>query len=489
MTVSLEQEAEIRRLYFAEHWKRGTIVAHLGVHEDVVERVLGRPGPRPKTALPLLPVALEPFVGFIDETLSRYPRLVGTRVFDMVCARGYTGSLRTLRRHLRKVRPVPRSEVFLRTTPLIGEQSQFDWAHVGHLDVPGGRRPIHLFVIVLAYSRKCWGELVLDLSAYSLRRSLARAAAYFGGSTRQWLSDNPRTIVLERQGDAVRFHPLLLELSGMLHVAIRLCGVRKPQEKGIVERLIRFFRERFFAGRTLHSIEEGNAQLLDFICRIADERAHPQWPDRRIREVWEEERQRLLPLPSPLPPTDLVMPIVADKTAFIRFDGNAYSVPADHARKTLTLVADDRRIRLLDGKDEVASHARAWGRRERVEDPAHRKELLAQKQAARQAKGLDRLRARIPGFESLLLRWADAGRNLGSMTARTLKVLDLYGDDALGQAVAQALEKGLHDPGALATLCEQARIAQDRPMPVSLEFADHVRDRDVLPHDLGGYDG
>jgi transposase len=489
MTVSVGQEAEIRRLYFAEHWKRGTIVAQLGVHDDVVERVLGRPGPRPKTALPLLSPALEPFVGFLDETLSRYPRLVGTRVFDMLCARGYTGSLRTLRRYLRQNRPLPRSEVFVRTTPLIGEQSQFDWAQVGHLEVPGGRRPLHLFVIVLAYSRKCWAELVLDLSAYSLRRSLVRAAAYFGGVARQWLSDNPKIIVLEREGDAVRFHPLLLELSGMLHVAIRLCGVRKPQEKGIVERLIRFFRERFFAGRTIHSIEEGNAQLLDFISTIADERTHPQWPDRRIREVWEEERARLLPLPSPLPPTELVLPIVADKTAFIRFDGNAYSVPPDHARKTLLLVADDRRIRLLDGKDEVASHERAWGRRERVEEPAHRREILAQKRAARPAKGLDRLRARIPGFESLLDRWADAGRNLGSMTARTLKVLDLYGEEALTQAVSKALQKGLHDPGALATLCEQERIAQDRPMPVSLEFADHVRDRDVLPHDLGGYDG
>jgi hypothetical protein len=205
--------------------------------------------------------------------------------------------------------------------------------------------------------------------------------------------------------------------------------------------------------------------------------------------VWEEERARLLPLPSPLPPTELVLPIVADKTAFIRFDGNAYSVPPDHARKTLLLVADDRRIRLLDGKDEVANHERAWGRRERVEEPAHRREILAQKRAARPAKGLDRLRARIPGFESLLDRWADAGRNLGSMTARTLKVLDLYGEEALTQAVSKALQKGLHDPGALATLCEQERIAQDRPMPVSLEFADHVRDRDVLPHDLGGYDG
>jgi len=105
---------------------------------------------------------------------------VGTRVFDMVCARGYTGSLRGLRRYLRKARPVPRCEVFLRLVALIGEQSQIDWAHVGYLDVPGGRRPLYVFVIVLAYSRKCWAELVLDLSAYSLRRSLERAAVYFG---------------------------------------------------------------------------------------------------------------------------------------------------------------------------------------------------------------------------------------------------------------------------------------------------------------------
>ncbi len=488
MTVPLAQEAEIRRLYFAEHWKRGTIVAQLGVHADVVERVLGRLGPRPKTALSLLPEAIEPFASFIDETLTRYPRLLGTRVFDMVCARGYTGSLRTLRRYLRKVRPVPKHEVFLRLSPLIGEQSQFDWAHVGSLEVSEGRRPLYLFVIVLAYSRKCWAELVFDLSAYSLRRSLVRAAAYFGGCTREWLSDNPKTIVLERQGDAVRFHPLLLELSGILHVAIRLCGVRKPQEKGIVERLIRFFKERFFAARKIHSLEEGNAQLLDFIATIADERPHPQWPDRRIRDVWEEERDKLLPLPSPLPETDLVKPIVADKTAFIRFDSNAYSVPSEHARKTLTLVADDKRICLLDGSHEVARHERCWAKHQRVEDPAHREQLLAQKRAAHKAKGMDRLHATIACFDSLVARWADAGRNLGSMTARTLKMLDLYGPEALSRAVSTALEKGLHDPGALAALCEQARIAQRRPLPITIEFADHVRDRDVLPHDLGGYD-
>jgi hypothetical protein len=37
MTVSAETEAEVRRLYFAEHWKRGTIASQLGIHPDVVD--------------------------------------------------------------------------------------------------------------------------------------------------------------------------------------------------------------------------------------------------------------------------------------------------------------------------------------------------------------------------------------------------------------------------------------------------------------------
>ena len=41
MTVAPEIEAEIRRLFFAEHWKVGTIAQQLDVHHDVVRRVLG----------------------------------------------------------------------------------------------------------------------------------------------------------------------------------------------------------------------------------------------------------------------------------------------------------------------------------------------------------------------------------------------------------------------------------------------------------------
>ena len=195
MTIRASTAAEIRRLFFAEHWKRGTIAAQLGVHFDTVARVLGSFGPKAGTPRPDARV-LEPYVPFVDETLARHPRLVATRIFDMIVGRGYTGSIKTLRRYVRTARPAPKNEVFLRVETLPGEQAQVDWAHVGKLAVPGGERALWVFVIVLAYSRAMWAELVFDLGIESLRRSLVRASAYFQGSPRQWLFDNPKCVVI-----------------------------------------------------------------------------------------------------------------------------------------------------------------------------------------------------------------------------------------------------------------------------------------------------
>ena len=221
MTIDLAKENEIRRLHDVEKWKRGTIVSSLGVHSDVVERVLDHGASRPLVLSPRASL-VDPYVDFIDETLKLYPRLRATRLFDMIQLRGYEGGVATLRRHVAEVRPVPRGEVYLRTERLIGEQSQIDWAHVGSLAVQGGERPLWVFVLMLAYSRAMWAELVFDLTVESLRRSLVRAARFFDGVTRQWLFDNPKTVVLERHGDAVRYHPGLLEIAGALRVQPRL---------------------------------------------------------------------------------------------------------------------------------------------------------------------------------------------------------------------------------------------------------------------------
>jgi len=207
-----------------------------------------------------------------------------------------------------------------------------------------------------------------------------------------------------------------------------------------------------------------------------------------VRDCFQEESARLLPLPLGPVCTDQVAPAVVDKTAFCRFDTNSYSVPPEWVRKTLSLAADDREIRLLDGAALVARHPRCWGRRQLIEAPEHRAAILDVKKAAREPKGRDRLRAAVPGIDALYERWVEVGRNLGSMTARTLKLLDLYGAELLDAAVRRVLERGLHDPGALASLCEQHRRARNAPVPLELALSSHIVDREVIPHALETYD-
>jgi hypothetical protein len=204
--------------------------------------------------------------------------------------------------------------------------------------------------------------------------------------------------------------------------------------------------------------------------------------------VFVDEQTRLLALPDPLPETARVEPMQVDAQAFVRVDTNRYSVPTDHAGHVRTLVVDDRTVRVVHGETVIAEHARSWGRRQVIEHPAHRAELVAERKAARALKGRDRLRAIAPSFDRLVERWAVSGPSLGLRVTRSIKLLDLYGDDVFAAAVADLDARGLADIGALAIACERHRKDRRRPVPVELVLPAHLDDADVVPHDLGAYD-
>src|SRR3990167_10533997 len=123
-----------------------------------------------------------------------------------------------------------------------------------------------------------------------------------------------------------------------MRVEPKLCAVRMPQHKGKVERAIRYLRDRFLAGRSISSIDDGNRILARFIDEIAHVRPHPTIAQRSVGEVFVDERARLLALPDPLPETDRVEPVQVDAQAFVRVDTNRYSVHTDHASHVRTLV-------------------------------------------------------------------------------------------------------------------------------------------------------
>lgn len=489
MTIAPEQSARILRLYDVEKWRVGTISRMLGVHRDTVRRVLAQSG-LPTPATPLRPSRIDVYRPFILETLTRFPQLTAVRLFGMVSERGYRGSPEHFRHLIAGMRPRPVAEAYLRLRTLPGEQAQVDWAHFGHLQIGRARRPLMAFVMVLSYSRRIFLRFFLDARMDSFLRGHAEAFAAFNGSTRVVLYDNLKSAVLERQGDAIRFNPALLDFAAHYRYEPRPVAVARGNEKGRVERAIRYVRDSFFAARAYADLDDLNAQARLWCESLASDRRWPEDPALSVREAFNAERASLLALPEHDYPLGERVAVAVGKTPYVRFDLNDYSVPHSHVRRTLSVLADEQRVRILDGVRELVCHRRSWDRGAQIEDASHVQSLVEHKRAGRAHRACDRLTQAAPASAELLKRAGARGHNLGSITAALMRLLDRYGAKALQPAITEALRRDVPHPNAVRLALERAREATGQPPPVALMLPEHVarRDAPVRAHDLASYD-
>lgn len=485
--IDAEKVAEMRRLFFAEGWKIGTIATELHVHPNTVRAAVETDG----SARPVMlrPSQADVFLPFIRETLSRYPRLRATRIHDMLRARGYPGSARRIREVVRFLRP-PKVEPYLRLRSFSGEQAQVDWADFGAVTVGRATRRLSGFVMTLSYSRALYLEFFFDQGQENFLRGHARAFAYFEGVPRICLYDNLRSAVLERRGDLVRFHPRLIELMSHYHFQARPCAPRRGNEKGRVERAIRYIRESFFYGRPFTTIEDTNAKAWKWRDEVAHTRGWPDDPSLRVDDVFAEEKPRLLPLPAHPFEADLVVTLTAKKTIYLRFDRNDYSIPPAAVGKPLSLVASDTTVRIFDGPALLVSHRRSYDQGRRVEEPAHQEELLAMKRKARGGTASARLAQAAPEAEAFLDAAFVKGEHAGSLIQKLTRLLDDYGDKRFRAAITLALSRDTPRASSVAYLIEQQLRAEKSraPLPVDLSRRPDLADFHVKPHHGETYD-
>ena len=232
--ISPETRVQIRRYFYAEHWKIGTIAQALDVHPDTVRRAIEVE--RFQHAEPLRPSIVDPYLPFVRQTLEQHPRLRATRLYQMIRDRGYSGSVEQLRRVVARLRPQPH-EAFLRLQVFPAEQAQVDWAYFGSVMVGRAKRQLSCFVMTLSWSRALYLEFFFDQTTENFLRGHVRAFQDWSGAPRVILYDNLRSAVLERRGDQIHFNPRLLELAAHYHFAPRPCQVRggkskRPRGKG-----------------------------------------------------------------------------------------------------------------------------------------------------------------------------------------------------------------------------------------------------------------
>ena len=425
MSIPPELEAQILRYYHVEKWRTGTIARHLGVHHGSVERVLAQAG-LPSIRAVQRASQIDVYLPFVHQTLERFPTLTASRLYIMVRERGYHGGPDHFRHLIGRFRPQRKAEAYLRLRTLPGEQGQVDWGHFGHLNIGRARRPLMAFVMVLSYSRQIFLHFCLDARMESFLRGHLGAFAAWSGLPRVLLYDNLKSVVLQRHASAIRFHPTLLEFAGHYRFEPRPVAPARGNEKGRVERAIRYVRENFFAARTYADLD----------------------------------------------------------------DLNDYSIPHTHVGQWLTLLADPRQVRITHAEQVLACHARSYDRGAQIENPAHVQALVDHKRGARHHRGADRLSHAAPASRELLIRAAARGENLGAITAALLRLLDRYGGAELEAAMRDAIERGVPHPNAVRLALERRREQRRAPPPVAVCLPNHVKDRDsaVRPHRLDTYD-
>lgn len=489
MTIPPDLEARVLRYHHVERWPVGTIAKQLGVHHTTVTRVLARAGlprimERPRRS------KADPYLAFIIETLEQFPTLTASRLYAMVRERGYPGRPDHFRHIVACYRPRPKAEAYLRLRTLPGEQGQVDWGHFGHVMVGRAKRPLMAFVMVLSYSRRIFLRFFLDGRLENFLRGHVGAFEAWQGVPKVILYDNLKSAVLQRHGDAIRFHPTLLDFAGQYRYEPRPVAVARGNEKGRVERAIRYVRDNFFAARKYTDLDDLNAQAEAWCDGPAADRRCPEDSRITVREAFEQEKALLLKLPdNPYPAVERVT-VTAGKTPYVRFDLNDYSVPHAHVRRTLTVIAEPGRLRIIDGQKVVAEHARSYGKGEQIENPAHIEALVDQKRQARRHRATDRLAQAAPASRDLLVAAAERGENIGRMTQILIGLLDRYGAAELQLALAEAMQRGVPHPNAVRLALERRREERNQAPPVAVILPAHVRARDVAvkPHALEAYD-
>ena len=487
MTLSPEREAAILRLALVEKWKIGTIAKQLSIHHSTVTRVLTSV---PKTSIHSQSSLIDAYLPFVLETLAKYKTLTASRLYQMVRERGYSGGPDHFRYLISLHRPKPCAEAFLRLRTLPGEQAQVDWGHFGHIEIGKAKRPLMAFVMVLSYSRKIFLQFFQNAQMANFLRGHVAAFDAFGGIPKVLLYDNLKSAVLERMGDAIRFHPELLTFAGHYCYEPRPVAVARGNEKGRVERAIRYIRDHFFAARTWSSLQDLNAQAALWCNGWSQDRPCPEDKTYSVAEVFAAEQKHLMAMPANSYATHERVEVSVGKTPYARFDLNDYSVPHTQVRRMLTVIGEPEEIVILDAKgSEIARHRRSYDKGQQIENLSHIKALVERKAQASHHQGQDHLSALIPSASAFLIKASEHPYVLSTIVKGLLSLLEQYGAFELELGLRYALNRDASHPNTVRIYLQQRREERGVAPVIPISFVNdpRINKQVIRPHDLKNY--
>ncbi|MDH6196051.1 transposase [Mycobacterium frederiksbergense] len=342
--ITVEDWAEIRRLYRSEKLSQAAIARQLALSRNTVAKALRSEAP------------------------PRYERRPAVMSATVIAQRvGWTGGHSWFAENVARLRPeYAPTDPCDRLVHLPGEQVQCDLWFPGNLvaDHAGKPRSFPVLVMVAAYSRFIAAMMIPSRVTGDLLAGMwALIAEGIGAVPRTLLWDNESGI-----GQRGRLAEGVVGFCGVLGTRLIQARPYAPETKGLVERVNGYLETSFLPGRVFTSPADFNAQLCDWLTSVANRRIHAS--TRLVpAEALSADRAAMAALPPVAPSTGTTMTTRLGRDYYVSLGGNAYSVHPEVIGRMITVTTGLDRITARCGDRVVADHERLWGTAGLVSDP------------------------------------------------------------------------------------------------------------------------
>lgn len=446
MYTNMKTWEEIRHRVLREGVSKREILRDEGIHWKTLEKILENstpPGYRAQK--PRKKPKIGPFEDRIrqilkeDTAMPKKQRHTAKRIFERLQEEGYVGGATQVKEAVRRIRKT-QAEVFMPLTHRPGEaQVDFGYALIKEAGV---LRRVPFFVMSLPYSGAFFVQVFERICTEVFWEAHIRAFEYFRGVPNRISYDNESVFVSKILGPHERkLTDGFLQLKSHYLFDAHFCRVRRPNEKGVVERAVRYARQNFMVPvPQVDSLEDLNEILWEDCYGDCDRK--PRGKKDTIMNLLVEESEEFLPLPRSSFDACIKSPTSANSLSLVRIKDNDYSVPVRYAHHPLSSKAYTNRVEIFYEDELIARHDRSW-KKEGVEfKPVHYLALLERKPGsldfARPLEGWQ-----LPeGFGVLRRRLEHEEERKGDGTREYIRVLRLMEKHPLKE-LEQAVEKGL----------------------------------------------
>ena len=320
-----------------------------------------------------------------EAELPAQKRQNGKHIYEELQNEGYDGGYDAVRRYIKKwkeKRGTGRENAYIPQQFGKGEAFQFDWSHET-VELGGVVRKIEVAQFCLCYSRMkfCMAfereELPMVMEAH------IQAHNFYGGLCERGIYDNPKTIVQSiGRGKEREYNRKFLQLASHYLFEPCACTPSSGWEKGRVERQIGANRKSIFTPYLrFANLKELNEHLKEQVLLRTRNMAHPEFVDKSVYEVYEEEKPYLRTQASAFGGYE-TEERRAGTDCLVRFDGNYYSVPCEYAGKQVSIRKYASRIVVAVEGKAVAEHERRFEKGRYITEPLHYLPLLERKPGA-----------------------------------------------------------------------------------------------------------